>query len=179
MALQDQTLANTQAKMGLELARRRRARNTQATLASITAGGPRRPSDLPWWAQDRLDGGTPVVGLASSQAKLQGLGGLMLGVAGQKLSKKNQQAIDPIYGERETLGRIGDGVRPLTRRPTAASFSRRESLLPAGMSPAQLSSLRISPHDGVLTSVLNTLMDHPIAGQNGAPAGSGLPELGV
>lgn len=181
MALQDQTLANTQAKMGLELARLRRERNAQATFASVTTGGPRRPAELPWWAAKDV----PRGGVSRAQQGLQGLGGLMLGVAGRKAVKQAQHRTDPDYATRGLRGRaISERV------PTAADFSRREGLGPAGMSPAQVSSLRVSLQtlnsdlgglwSRIPASVFETLGEtYSSGGQNGAPAGGGLPELGV
>ena len=181
MALQDQTLANTQAKMGMEAARQRQERNAQATFASMTTGGPRRPEELPWWAtKDR-----PKSGGSMAQARLQGLGGLMLGVAGRKATKQAQRHTDPDYAARGLRGRVAP-----ERVLTAADLPRRGVSGPAGMSPAQMASLRVSLQTEGLgqdtlwsrlpPSILEVLSEiYPSGGRNGAPAGDGLPELGV
>lgn len=233
MALQDQTLANTQAKMGLEVARRRRQRNADATLASVSPGGSRRPEELPWWAQGspgaargfpgspgglqaapmaegRGPGGLsplgaalgaptgPVPGMAGVKEGLSGLGGLILGVAGRKAAAKARESVDfpqtresrspisQIYEAMMTRGIMPDregvsnpfntqevmpdrGLLNVLKVLQSEGLPGVERLVQQGLAPAVI--LRILGQQGG--------QDFPNGGWNGAPAGGGLPELGV
>lgn len=197
MALQDQTLANTQAKMGLEAARRRRQRNADAALASVSPGAPRRPEELPWWAQGAplspgaargspgspgAPLGAPAPGMAGVKEGLSGLGGLILGVAGRKAAAKARAGEESLQA-RELLGNVAQVYENL----------KTQRVMPDG---ELLSTLKVWRNEGLPgverlvqqglapVAILEILgqqesQDRSDGGWNGAPAGGGLPELGV
>jgi len=197
MALQDQTLANTQAKMGLEVARRRRQRNADAAMASISPGAPRQPEELPWWAQGALPApgaaqgssgspgaplGAPRPGMAGVKEGLSGLGGLILGVAGRKAAAKARKGEESLQARelRDDAAQAYEYLKTQGVMPDEELLSTLKVWQSEGLPGVE----RLVQQGFAPVAILGILgqqesQDRPDGGWNGAPAGGGLPELGV
>ncbi len=166
MALQDRTLANTMAKMGMEATRRR---NTEAALQAMRQ--PRGAGDLPV----RVQSG-PMKGAAATLTAIPVLGlGTRVNpsVPGALQQAPAFETLTDSPETRQVMSRMVEaGVPDEARRRVLFTWATEglegvKRLVAQGLAPAFVLGL----------VGYNTVTGG--AGQNGAPAGSGLPELGV